>query len=346
MPLKVNTWSKKDFQLKKSTISIMLAILLTILVACNNIEETISPVTSNHPKLVSSEDAPVIINQNSDGQTVHVNMVKFTGKVSNFTNITINNVPPIMNSDGTYYKILDLTPGKNIIDLRTIEGNNVKTKKITIYFSPPIVIYLEHPQFDNSGDTDYSKTPLNIFGKVSNPEAKVTVAGRIVSVESDGTFSTQVVLQPNQLISATATLGEETDTDTLNLILVQENGKIGIAPGAGIGGNSRLIGDSTFTLKPGGTIDSLYTLEVRRNDTNPDGDTCKFEIISDSLISPAPEINFNVVAFRIYANINYHIPFFIHASNNVTRGDYKFSIIAQSGSASSSSPIIVTIEPP
>ena len=49
--------------------------------------------------------------------------------------------------------------------------------------------YLNHPNFGtNSNDTDYSKTPVNITGYVSNPQAEVKINDIPVNVNEDGTF--------------------------------------------------------------------------------------------------------------------------------------------------------------
>ena len=334
---------------KQIIFGIILAFFLMLIASCNNETSpnvsTISQQTTAPSSLVSGEDAPVSIDQNSDGQTVHVNLVKFTGKVPLNASITVNNSSVISNKDRSYYKILDLVPGKNIISVRTFRGVSTETENITVFFSPPLVVYLFTPQFDYSGNVDYSKAPLDIAGYVSYPQAEINVYGQPVRVASDGTFSTQVVLQPNKLITATATLGQETDTDTLNLILITETGQIGIAPGAGLLGESYLQGYTKFKMKPGATIDSSFSFSARRDNTNP-GDTCELKIAGDSLIQPAPEIYFDPASFGIYTNVNYHVPLIIQTSKDVAPGDYQFSIITDFGKLSWISTIVVTVGPP
>jgi hypothetical protein len=51
----------------------------------------------------------------------------------------------------------------------------------------PRYVYLNSP--DTNPNIDYSKTPINITGYVSNPVATVTVNDLPVNVNQDGTFS-------------------------------------------------------------------------------------------------------------------------------------------------------------
>ena len=57
---------------------------------------------------------------------------------------------------------------------------------------------------------DYSKTPLTVTGKVSNPDAEVTINGMRAEVSEDGRFSARIQLtEKNDVINIVATLGEE-----------------------------------------------------------------------------------------------------------------------------------------
>ena len=290
----------------------------------NSASSLTTPLESpNNNEQGTTWNAPITINQSSEGQILRVNLVKFVVTASPSANVTINDIPAVKDVDGSYYSFLDLTPGKNIINIKTAVGDIVDLHETMVTFSPPLFVYLNHPNFGtNSNDTDYSKTPVNITGYVSNPQAEVKINDIPVSVNEDGTFSVDIPGKNTfgsnggtSLASVTATLGNESDSYELNLFV--ENGKIGVIPGLSLlqstdyspGDLSGHPGQSTFTT---GTL-------IVRKDVEP-STIARFDIGEEP---SGIEVIVNPATFRIYPNVIYTIPITIKTDKNVTPGNYQ-----------------------
>ncbi len=283
------------------------------------------------------QQAPAIINANSDCKTVHVNLVKFTGSVpSSDIDVTVNDIPAVIDQDGNYYVFLDLTPGINKIEIKTGQGTSITSNSITLTFSPPLTVNLNWPHYDRT--TDYSKVPLTITGSVSNSQAIVKVNGMQLNEEKDGSFIFRALGTP---IEAVATLGDEIDTDSLP-IFVSTTGRIGVIPGVSIFRQSRISTDNYSVDLAAGETNSLnLTYKVLKDIEQ--GTRCRFTLDrvgpgSQSFSQEGLSANYLPMVsglditmepseFAIYNNTIYHPTITIRTTHEVAPGTYQFIYI-------------------
>jgi hypothetical protein len=306
--------------------------------------------TINQIPIQTHEEAPVIITKKSNGQVVHVNLVKLVGSVSSpDTQVLINNNPAIVDKDKNYSMLLDLAKGQNIIDIKTIQGTDKIDEKITVTFRPPVAIVMDSPQFRVS--RDFSNPPLTVTGKVNDPEAAVTVFEpnnntTKASVVSDGSFSAQLHpfnLAPNQGvgISTVAILDNEIATDFITFGPGSGGGprdtRIDILPHEPIkiasGGialldyniNARSVGTQTYSVFPSAKIKFDFTRVANRDVHYGDGG-----IYDGQTLSPVSGLNLEAITSEliIYPNINYHINISVTSSANVAPGTYYYGVIS------------------
>jgi hypothetical protein len=303
------------------------------------------------------QDAPAIITQASDGEELSVNLVKFVGLApSSDAAILVNNTPVTENDDGSYYIYLDLNEGENTIEIKTIQGEKISRDFIHVFFTPPLAVYLDWPEV-NIDDVDYSKTPLNITGKVTKPAANVTVNEVPVKVAQDGTFSTkvQLILGGYGSPQAIARLGNEADSDFVGLFLVPD-GKIGVMPGQSMLKASRFelphnLIDNLIKIRPGETSHIDVTLTIRKDFV--DDNNSKFSItgvaLNDDTEQPMPpglQINISPMNFKIYYNIIYHFQINIKTSKELAAKEYRFRFNSYFGGRAPYTYITVDVKSP
>jgi hypothetical protein len=187
---------------------------LTSPLTVTSVGTTTTSVDTSTSTISPPQSAPVSIDENSDGQTIRVNLIKFTGTLpSQDATILVNNNAVTVDSSGNYYIYLNLQKGQNTIEVKTSTAAQTVTKNITIFFNPPLIIRVSFNQTSFDPSTVF-KIPLQIKGIVSNPAAEVTVNGSNVKVNCDGAFTSQLpeVAGWNS-ISARAVLGNEIDED-------------------------------------------------------------------------------------------------------------------------------------
>lgn len=270
--------------------------------------------------------APVSINENSDGQTVNVNLVKFTGVIpSSDTTVLVDNNPVTVDATGNYYVYLDLQKGQNTVEIKTITGLAISTQDINIFFAPPLTIevWLTQTSFDPG---TVFKTPSPISGVVSDPDAIVEVNGTEVKVNSDGTFTSQVQQQlgSNQ-IEAIAKSGNEMDEEDLYWHLA-DNGQLGTV--SGFVTSPTLL--PTVTINAGESADFDFTAQFDK--TIPVGAMSQITItriqaLNDTRgIAMLPGLNVTVDPsnFTTYPRIIYTSQITVTAAATLSTGDYYF----------------------
>jgi hypothetical protein len=268
----------------------------------------------------------------------------------------VDNAPVTENADGSYYTYLDLNEGENTIEIKTIQGEEISRDFIHVFFTPPLAVYLDWPEV-NIDDVDYSKTPLNITGKVSKPAASVTVNEVPVKVAQDGTFSTkvQLILGGYGSPQAIARLGNEADSDSVGIFLA--DGKVGVIPGQLVLKASRFelphdLIANLIKIRPGETSHIDVTLTIRKDIIGRDS-YLRFSIcrVARNDVSPAQELppvpglqlDINPMTFTVYPNIIYHSTIDIRASKELAAGEYYFNI---AGFNYSLVPFTVDVESP
>jgi hypothetical protein len=304
---------------------------------------TTSPAVSPCQNVESTyQKAPATITIQSDGQEVRVNLVKLVGSVScPDTTVLVNNTPAIVSGDGSYYSFLDLAEGKNIIEIKTIQGVSTNTESITVFFTPPLMIKLTGSEF--SGDVHNDKAPMKVTGVVNNSKAKVTVNGHEAKVAQDGTFSVQIELELGicSKIQMIAVLGEEVDVDEL----VFAKG-FAIVPGQAIFWFPRIIlPNSAIKLKAGETGSLTAVLRIKKHFAGrSELSVVRFSQGMEQPMIPGLIADVNPSDFNIsYPNIDYQLTINVKTSPELASGEYYFRV--KGGHYSTSEEITVTIEP-
>jgi hypothetical protein len=270
--------------------------------------------------------APLSINENSDGQTVNVNLVKFTGTIpSSDTTVLVDNNPVTVDAAGNYYVYLDLQKGRNIIEIKAITGLAISTQDINVFFTPPLTIRVWLTQTSFNPGTVF-KTPSPIAGVVSDPAAIVEINGTDVKVNSDGTFTSQMQQQigRNQ-IEAIAQSGNDKDEEDLYWNLA-DNGQMMFVSGfltspvllPAVTLNAGESAGFDFTLQFDKTIpaDAISQITITRiqalNDT------------SGIAMLPGLTVTIDPSNYTIYPRIIYNSHVTVTASTTLAPGDYYF----------------------
>jgi hypothetical protein len=321
----------------------------------SNIPTSDNPIFTTYaptsPTPIKLNQAPVIINNASDGAVVHVNLVKYVGTISNLnSHVTVNNSPVVINPDGSYFAFLDLLPGKNNIETKVKTDQNTESHQISITFSPPLAILLDWPQGDHK--IDYRKNPITIRGAVSEARATVSVNNQKISVNADCSFTAQVQLKEgiNHILS-TAVLGENMDTDGLQFDII--NGGV-TSPPPGFrsdylshltssdpiiklnAGQMTVVDFSLSVEKDIGVTPSSYSAVVSR----------KSSLGLSSTIPLMPLLDVNIIpsSFSIYPGIEYHVPIEVNSNFDTIPGDYYFQVAVNFGKYSSLFTFSVSIQ--
>jgi hypothetical protein len=232
----------------------------------------------------------------------------------------------------------------------------VQTKTITVTFSPPLALYLDIPRVDNNSGIDYSKTPVSITGRVSKPQAEVTVNGQEVEVQADGSFSAESLLDQ---VQASATLGEEHDSDFLPYFV--SNGKAGIVPGAGVVKSSmiRVAGnpidlsqgqsavlDFDFNVRKDLAQDSKASFVISR--VSPGSQSLGSEGVQADFLPPVPGllVMMEPSDYTTYPNIDYHSSITITTGGGVAPGQYIYFLVGYlNARAWTAANIVVNVSP-
>ena len=273
------------------------------------------------------QEAPATITLESDGQEIHVNLVKFVGAVSLGTTVTVNNTAATVASDGSYYAFLDLPfGGKNTIDVTETQGTAATTRSIAVTFSPPLFVLLDNDMQFNE-HTNYRRTPLKVTGIVSDPRAEVTVNGYRAKVAEDGSFSARIRLTQGN-IQAVGRLGDQVDEDSelfgfsggkLYPIPMVQHPQLSYA---------EISPSATVNLKAGESSSLDYVIHARKDVFRSDCDVSIKQIrdTSGTTEPNASELSADVTPsnFGLYPNVNYHSTIDIKTSVDLTPGKYLF----------------------
>lgn len=134
--------------------------------------------------------------------------------------VTVNGVTVKVDENGSFesdYILLD--EGTNELrTVATLDGKKIsKTVTVTYIFKLHVSISLNL----EPGKDWFTESPAEIGGRVSDPRAEVIVNGKKAEVGRDGHISVMLELAEGQnSLTATARLGEQTDSDTREAIYV------------------------------------------------------------------------------------------------------------------------------
>lgn len=168
-------------------------------------------VTSDRTAPSLTVDAP------EDGAVVTESTVTVEGSVEDEIadydeiSLTINGSSVKVESDGSFSTDLDLIRGSNTISLTAEDGvgNSSSAERTVIYDAEKPTLALKTPKKKLTTENDTITVSGTVDDDVTDPRnIKVKVAGSAVSVESDGSFSTNVSIKMgSQTITVTATDG-------------------------------------------------------------------------------------------------------------------------------------------
>ena len=336
----------------KSLKNVTVLIIFTLVVLCAGCKQGITTTAITTPSTVTSigttttsvdtgtpaisppQNAPVSVDENSDGQTVRVNLVKFTGTTpSPDAIVLVNNNAVTVDSSGNYYVYLNLQKGQNTIEVKTSTAAQTTTKDITILFNPPLTIRVGTTQTGVDPSTVF-KIPLQVNGIVSNPAAEVSFNGSNVKVNSDGTFTSQMLQVAGwNSLSAIAVLGSEVDEDDWSWGM-DKNGitetipsfvtspyilpAVTVNAGASAGFNLGLRFDKWI---PDASSNSISITRINEVD---DGST-------NLAMLPGLKVSVDPSSYTTYPNITYNSQVTIAVSPSLPPGNYYFNISSSLG---------------
>lgn len=321
---------------------ISLCLVMTLLMpGCNYSKSEPTPSTTVFVPNISEKPpvrykAPIDVSALSDGQTVRVNLVRFTGKIPSPSTIVLVNGSSVTTDNGNYYIYLDLLRGQNVIEVKTITDTETKADNIHVFFEPPLAVHLYLPNFDSK--ENYLENPLILVnGDVSNPSAKVEVNGIAQEVHQDGTFTAEVIsVKGGNTVMAVATVGEETDIYTLAW-LISNNGQHGVVPGYSKGYPSSpynndyltylITKNQTVNIKSGEATNLDFGISIGK--AHPTSITASVEIRrtdNQTAMLPSLKINVEPSSYTVYPKIQYYSRVVIKAEPSLMPRYYYYVI--------------------
>lgn len=334
----------KTWKLSKGPILISF-FLIAVLLGCNYSKseptssslsppaKTVTSVPNTNEQHTVVYKAPIDVSMLSDGETIRVNLVRFTGKIpSPNASVTVNSSPATIDDNGNYYILLDLSQGENLIEIKTTTNTETKTNYVHMIFEPPLIIRLDLPDFNF--DNDYLKNPLTLInGSVSNPMAKVEVNGLVQEVRPDGTFTASILsVKGSNIAKATATLGNETDSYNLFWI-ISDQGHPGFVPGYSITYQTRIITQNPLiNLKSGES--SFFDFGIDGRKATPSASPALIEIVRVAKLGEGPQlpalpnlkISVEPSSYLVYPRIQYYSRVTIDTEPDLMPGDYYYYI--------------------
>ncbi|GEM_PF-4812630 len=354
---------KSYFIIQKILSFIPIFILLSFLAGC------VVPIKTD-----MTREAPVTITFDSDGEEVRVNLVKFVGSASsNQTQVWVNDVPVIINQDGSYYAYVQLKRGLNAVRVTTVDGSMTRIKCISIWFRPLLAVIIDEVEWAPVGQL------MKVTGRVSIPEAHVILWEENRSqvddlkdaiVTDNGTFYGLVMRNHEGTqkpdsghgyytldgVSARATFDQESDK-----CFEAAPGQISV-PGSGISYDTKWhLSNDEIHVKPGEKAIIDCIIEIKKNVFAPSNiqlsvleqppDAAEYSYGPKGL-SPAAiptttglRIEPTPAAFDVYMNTEYRIPVNITVSADVQPGVHKFAIFLTNPSWVSGGWLTLIVEP-
>jgi len=205
-----------------------------------------------------------------DGEVLSANVIKVYGTVSDSgATVTINDTPAHIFEQGDFYSYVELQEGENVVEVVSHRGNEEVTETVRVFFKPALWIYYDWPletdwpDFATEDGIDYTSTPINIAGYVSDPTASVILTidcgntiNEIEAIVDGNSFSANVVLVAgHNCVCAIASRNDESARKNYS-VDVTEDGQVIFTPGKSDG--SSIISYS---------IEGLRNLEMSPGET-------------------------------------------------------------------------------
>ncbi len=161
------------------------------------------------------------ISSPSEGRETSYGFITVAGVVSPAqAKVNVNGISVDVAEDGSFESdYVLLNEGKN--ELRAVATANGKTVSKTVTVNYTLKLHVSISLNFDSGKDWLTESPTKIGGRVSDPRAEVIVNGKKAEVGKDGSISVMLGLnEGTNQITATAKLGDQTATDTRNVIYV------------------------------------------------------------------------------------------------------------------------------
>ena len=184
------------------------------------------------PAYYSQEVLSLNIESPDDGDTLKSNLIKVTGAVSpHEAKVLVNGIAARIDTAGEFFVYIDLEKGDNVIKAVANLAGTEATIQLNVLFDPPLVLIVD--SFHGEKGVDYTVTPVEISGYVSDPAAEVTVNEIPVSIKKDSTYLRRLLLKEGKnYVNVAATSGDRSDT-VREEIIVMPDGELTIIPRLG-----------------------------------------------------------------------------------------------------------------
>ncbi len=117
--------------------------------------------------------------------------------------VTVNDTAVTVGADGAFTQTVPLAYGSNRLVVRA-DSEGMTTASRTLTITRSLTLSVSEP----ADGTAVAQNPVAVVGRVSDPEARVTIVGIPVEVQADGTFSHNLPLHyPSTIISVAASVG-------------------------------------------------------------------------------------------------------------------------------------------
>jgi hypothetical protein len=204
---------------------------------------------SLRPAYYKQEFLSLHIESPDDGDTLKSNLIKVTGAVSpHEATVLVNGIAARIDNVGEFFVYIDLKEGDNVIKAVANLAGTEATIQLNVLFDPPLVLIVD--SFHGEKGVDYTVTPAEICGYVSDQAARVTVNEMPVNVKKDGTYCKSLMLKEGtNYVNVVATSGDKSDTIREEIIVTQN-------------------GEAFSTPRMGeATLSNIPTIKLKANET-------------------------------------------------------------------------------
>lgn len=305
-------------KLKISLASMVLAISIIAFTGCS-----IEDADSGDGFLTMSIESP------ENNAILETNLLQVTGIISHpEAEVLINGLSAIVDNTGNFYGYIDLKDGDNTIKATAYLNGHKTSHDIEVALEPPLVLIVD--PFYGEKDVDYTVTPVEICGYVSDPAAKVTVNEMPVSIKKDGTYCKSLLLKEGKNnVNVLAILHQKSD-NVREEIRVTRDGEAFSIPRPG---EAMLSYISTIELKAGET--RLVDIELwtgKRDITRPrelEGDIWRVSELYGQEQLTMPEgldVYIEPPIFTAHPGRAYSLTLVASAMSDIAPGQYYFSL--------------------
>jgi|WetSurMetagenome_2_1015567.scaffolds.fasta_scaffold159628_2 hypothetical protein len=281
-----------------------------------------SPVSVNSCE--SSRQLAINIESPKNGDIVRSNIIKVQGSLTdNSATVKINGVIANLVNDNHFAVFTQLHEGNNLITVSANTRDNEVEQTLEIDFIPAVSVFLNSPRLTQTIDS-----AISIGGYVYPNQASVYINNSPVQVNSNGAFSSQIVLvEGNNIITANASFFGSYDSSKYTILV--ENGKPIIPPGQGLSEIVQWVLPESISIKQKQSMTVGTSLFLGKRLLNIPQQTLLERIpvaneYSDELKPLPSEMTINLTPSKIdvYPNTTYYIDINIDTKEDILPGEY------------------------